>query len=150
MNNLTNLNFITRITEHHIERHYETDTNKNYFLQHIYVSDEFYENRFMHCLGMQRSIELKNLLLDDYGSHNSYQDFEYLNNSTFTSFFRENSVDIPRCFQRTISVRRAVNEVNLLKFNNYFMRHGKRWNFFAFLSKSINTEFYNPLTLDDR
>lgn len=150
MNNLTNLNFITRITEHHIERHYETDTNKNYFLQHIYVSDEFYENRFMHCLGMQRSIELKNLLLDDYGSHNSYQDFEYLNNSTFTSFFRENSVDIPRCFQRTVSVRRAVNEVNLLKFNNYFMRHGKRWNFFTFLSKSINTEFYNPLTLDDR
>jgi hypothetical protein len=126
MNNLINTNFITKITEHHLERHYEINTNKNYFLQHIYVSDEFYENRFMHCLGMKRSIELKNLLLDEYGSHDSYQDFEYLNNSTFTSFFRENSVDVPRFFQRTISVRRSVNEIHLLKFNNYFMRHGKR------------------------
>ena len=121
-----NLNFITKNTNHHIERHYEINTNKNYFLQYIYVSDEFYKNRFMHCLDMQESIKLKNLLLDEYGHHNSYSEFFFLSNSTFTSFFRENSIDVPRCFSLSKSIRRSSNEIDLLKFNNYFMRHGKR------------------------
>jgi hypothetical protein len=74
MNHL-DLNLIIKNTEHHLERHYEIETTKSYYLQYVYVSDEFYEDRFSHCLGMSESVDLKNLLLDEYGSHAAAEDF---------------------------------------------------------------------------
>ena len=131
------LSLITKNTEHHLERHYEIETNKNYYLQYVYVSDEFYKYRFSHCLNLIESLELKNFLLDEYGSHTSYEDFEYLRISSFISFFRGNNVDVPRCFRRTRSVRRAHNEIQLLKFNNYLMRHGKKLKTSNYLLSSL-------------
>jgi hypothetical protein len=75
---------------------------------------------------IKESVELKNLLLDEYGAHVSYDEYFYLKNSTFTSFFRENNVDTPTCFNKTNSMKRSVNEKHLIKFNNYVMRNGKR------------------------
>jgi hypothetical protein len=117
---------LSKNNEHHVERHYEIETNPTYFLQYLYMSDEFYENRFTHCLSINQSHDLKNLLLEEYGHHVSYDDFMYLQEKTFTSFFRENSIDVPRCFSKSRSVKRSINEVALLKFNNYLMRHGKK------------------------
>lgn len=102
-------------TEHHLERHYEIESNKNYFLQYIYVSDEFYQHRFNHCLSLTESYELKNFLLDEYGSHNAADNFWYLKKRSFTSFFTENLVDVPICFNKTFSVRKSINEIKLLK-----------------------------------
>lgn len=150
MNNFYNLNLLPKKIEHHLERHYEIETNKNYYLQYIYVSDEFYKYRFTHCLNLSESLELKNLLLDEYGSHTSYEDFEYLKTSTFISFFRENTVDVPRCFRQTQSVRRSHNEIYLLKFNNYFMRHGKKLKTSNSFLSSLQSEFYNPLYFTNR
>jgi hypothetical protein len=144
------VNFITKNVEHHLERHYEIETNKNYYLQYIYVSDEFYIERFSHCLNLSESITLKNIILDEYGSHEPSNDFWYLKERTFTSFFRENNVDVPRCFKRTISVRRPINEINILKFNNYIMRHGKRLNIFTSLVNVIHTQINDTKTLNER
>ena len=94
----------TKNIEEHIEKHYEIESNKNYFLQQLDISEEFYEDRFFPCVFLQKQTELKNLLLDEYGIHESIDDFSYLKNRTFVSFFRENSVDVPRCFKHTNSV----------------------------------------------
>ncbi len=136
--------------EHHLERHYEIETKKSYFLQYVYVKDEFYKTRFSQCLNLNESFELKNLLLEEYGSHVAYDDFMYLQEKTFTSFFREHSIDVPRCFTRSLSVKRSVNEINLLKLSNYLMRNGNRAGMVKSLLSASNQEFNNPTTLLNR
>lgn len=142
--------FFTKNTEHHIERHYEIESNKNYFLQRLEIEEEFYEDRFSHCLSMSETHDFKNLLLDDYGDDEAIDDFEYLRERRFTSFFTENGIDVPRCFSKTRSVRRPLNEVKLLKLNNYLMRDGKRAQAFKFLSKALWTCFYDTEGMDNR
>ncbi len=140
----------TKNTEHHIERHYEIESNKNYYLQQMDIEEEFYEDRFSHCFRLSDSVEFKNLLLDEYGDHEAIDDFDYLHNRQFTSFFTDNSIDVPRCFSSTKSVRRPLNEVKLLKLNNYLMRDGKRAQSFKFLSKSLWDCFYDVNSLQER
>jgi hypothetical protein len=125
-------------------------SNKNYFLQQIDISEEFYEDRFFSCVKLKKQNELKNLLLNDYGIHESIDDFFYLKNRTFTSFFRENNVDVPRCFKHTKSTRRPNNELHLLKFNNYLMRDGKRAQSFKYLSNALSDVFYKVQEFEER
>jgi len=112
--------------EHHIERHYEVDSDKFIFLQRMAASEEFFEDRLDHCLAIEELHEVNELLFEDYGTEDMQEEFEFLHYSTFITFFRGHNVDIPRCFRKTKSVRRAVNELDLLKLNNYLMRHGNR------------------------
>lgn len=131
--------FVTKNIEHHIERHYEIETNKNYILQELEVGEEFYEDRLNHCLGLSDSHEFVDLLLEHYGEHESIDDFNYLKDRSFTNFFRNNSIDVPRCFRKTKSVRRPINQIDLLKLNNYLMRDGKRLKVFGALSRTLWT-----------
>ena len=140
----------TKNIEQHIEKHYEIESNKNYFLQQLDISEEFYEDRFFPCIALQKQTDLKNLLLDDYGTHESIDDFFFLKNRTFASFFRESNVDVPRCFNNTKSVRRSINELHLLKFNNYLMRDGKRAQSFKHLSKVLGDLFTKVHESDER
>jgi len=114
------------------------------------IEEEFYEDRFSHCLQMSDTLDFKNLLLDDYGDDESIDDFEYLRDRRFTSFFTENSIDVPRCFSKTRSVRRPLNEIKLLKLNNYLMRDGKRAQSFRFLTAALWECFYDPNGMVDR
>lgn len=140
----------TKNIEEHIEKHYEIESDKNSFLQQIDISEEFYDDRFFPCITLQNQPDLKNLLLEEYGVHESIDDFFYLKNRTFTSFFRENQIDVPRCFNMTKSVRRSNNELHLLKFNNYLMRDGKRAQSFKFLSSALWDSFSQVQDLDER
>lgn len=128
---------VTKNIEHHIERHYEIESDKNYILQQLDIGEEFYEDRLQHCLSISESIEFLDVILEHYGEHESIDDFEYLKERTFTSFFRDNSIDVPRCFTKTKSVRRSINQIDLLKLNNYLMRDGKRLKVFKHLSSSL-------------
>lgn len=128
---------ITKNIEHHIERHYEIESDKNYILQQLDVQEEFYDDRLQHCLSMCESLDFLDVLLEHYGEHESIDDFEYLKDRTFTSFFRNNAIDVPRCFSKTKSVRRPINQIDLLKLNNYLMRDGKRLKVFKYLSSSL-------------
>ena len=150
MINLPAINLFVKNNEHHLERHYEIETNKNYFLQYIFVSDEFYEERFFHCLGIEESNDLKNFILDEYGNHETYDNFQFLKEKTFTSFFRENEVDVPRCFKKTLSVRKSLNEITLLKFNNYLMRSGKRLQAYKHFSNALRVQYEDVTQGDNR
>jgi hypothetical protein len=137
-NILLNLNL-----EHHIERHYEIETNRSIWLQHIDVEEEFFEDRLDHCLKIPEDNPFNEFILEEFGLENAKDDFEYLQNTTFTNFFKASNVDVPRCFKKTKTIRRSINEVEILKLNNYLMRQGKRAKTFKFLSNSINTSFNN-------
>jgi len=132
--------------EHHIERHYEIESDKTIWLQHIDVEEEFFEDRLSHCLKVPQDFIFEEFLLEEFGLENAKEDFEYLKNVTFTNFFKSSNVDVPRCFRRTKTIRRPINEVEILKLNNYLMRQGKRAKTFKFLSRSINKSFNDYIT----
>lgn len=127
-----------KLIEHHIERHYEYLPDTSIYLQRMSAPDEFFEHRLNRCLVMDDMVEVNEWLMEVYGSEDVVEEFEFLHYSTFTSFFRTKNVDIPRCFRKTKSVRRRVNETDMLKMNNYLMRHGKRSKAWATLSKVLN------------
>ena len=82
-NVLLNLNL-----EHHIERHYEIESDKTIWLQHIDVEEEFFEDRLSHCLKVPQDFIFDEFLLEEFGLENAEEDFEYLKNVTFTNFFK--------------------------------------------------------------
>ena len=128
---------VTRNLEHHIERHYEIESDKNYILQELEVGDEFYEDRLDHCLNVTDTLDFDEVLMEHYGEHEAIEDFEYLKARSFTAFFRNNHIDVPRCFRKTKSVRRPINEIDFLKLSNYLMRDGKRVRALNDLTKAL-------------
>jgi hypothetical protein len=131
-----------------MERHYEIETNKSIWLQHIDVEEEFFEDRLNHCLKIPEDTPFKEFILEEFGLENAKDDFEYLQNTTFTNFFKSANVDVPRCFKKTKTIRRSINEVEILKLNNYLMSQGKRSKTFKFLANSINTSFNSYINLN--
>ena len=109
-----------------VDQHYEIESDKTQFIQFVDMADEFYTTRFSDVLLHDEHYNRYLYRLDNYGHDDSRPAFESFRYSTFTSFFRTNQIDTPRCFTRTHSVRRRINENKPLKFVNYFMRHGKR------------------------
>ena len=138
---LKNNLLITFNSDHNIGHHHETETNKNSFLQYMDFDKKFFEQRLDHCLNFSQNTPFNEFMLEEFSKENAKNEFEYLSNITFTNFFKSSSVDVPRCFKRTKTIRRSINEIEILKLNNYLMRQGKRYKTFKFLSKSINQTF---------
>jgi hypothetical protein len=63
---------------------------------------------------------------DGYGIYDVEDNFDFMTYSSFYSFFSANTVDVPKFFKKTKSIKRQVSEITFLKFNNFFMRKGKR------------------------
>lgn len=86
---------------------------------------------------------------ETYETNSSFLNFQFLKHSEFKYFFSNSMVDIPRCFNFSKSLRRPINKLPLVRFNNYLMRDGKRhkssnlfysvlWNIFSQRRSSIN------------
>ena len=89
----------------------------NYTLYHPYV----YSNSIT---SLQDSIETS---LDlELESTNVADHFAFLRQSTITSFFMVNMVDMPICFKKSKSLYAKTFEIPLLKFSNILMRAGFR------------------------
>ena len=129
--------FLYKNIDHNIERHYETNLKTNYYHQYILLKETYFREKLEHCLDLTDSKLFFTELEDNYGIYDTTDSFWYLNYSTFNSFFAESLIDIPRCFKKTKSVKRPNNELDLVKFNNYFMRDGLRYKSFSFLTKSL-------------
>ena len=129
--------FLRKPYEHSIELHYGHHLQTTYYYQELPLQEEFFKEKLQHCLSLTDSKQFYEELEDGYGIYETEESFEYLNYSTFTMFFDEIAVDIPRCFKKTYSVKRSINELELLRFNNYFMRHGLRYKSFSFFSKTL-------------
>jgi len=128
---------LSKNIEHHIERHYDIESNKNDYLQEIPMDETFFMEKLKHCLAIEDSHLFYEEIYDNYSIHDTLETFEYLNYSSFYSFFNENLIDVPKCFKRTKSVKRKINDLDLLRFNNYIMRNGERYKAFKFLSATL-------------
>ena len=76
-------------------------------------------------------------LENNYGITQTHDDFNFLIKSDFNSFFISNNVDIPSYFDHTKSVKRSINNIPILKFNNYFMRDGLRYKTLFLLNQTV-------------
>lgn len=67
------------------------------------------------------------IVLNKYNNYlQLFNNFIYLNNSLFISFFITNMIDIPICFKNSHSLKRAALNIPVLKFINLLMKKGKK------------------------
>jgi len=52
--------------------------------------------------------------------------YQHLKLTRFDSFFRISGVDVPKCFERSKSLRRKQQSFLFLRMVNFYMRHGLR------------------------
>ena len=88
-------------------------------------------------------------------------DFLYIRNSSFISFFLNSMIDVPVCFKKSYSLKTKNFELPLLKFSNFLMWEGKRekviralfnsfrvfFNFFKFSKLKNSLELVNWFSL---
>lgn len=129
--------FLNKNIDHHIERHYGSNSDKNLYLQHILVDEAFFNDKIKHCLNLTESNFFYDEIYNMYGLQSNTLNYKFLKKSTFSLFFISSNVDIPKCFTESYSLKRKVNEIFLLKFNNYLMRNGDRYKSFKFLTKTL-------------
>lgn len=90
------------------------------------VCSDIYFTKLNKYLSTTESDNFLLWLDESFDLNNSFSNFEFLRHSEFKYFFSTFSVDVPQCFNSSKSLRRSINKTPLVKFNNYFMRDGKR------------------------
>lgn len=118
-------------------------------LQYVIFNETQLNDKFKSILKIRDSSEFFDEKEDYYGIYQVEDDFQFLITSDFYSFFIENNIDIPHYFHYIRSVKRPINEITYLKFNNYLMRQGKRFKTLNMLNKllfNLNKDF--PLIKD--
>ena len=122
----THTSHITKIFDEHFEVRYPKNLHTTKLIQYLELREELIEDKIFILNQFLELPELVEYRRDGYGLEDPHETFEFSNYSTFTDFFISSQVDTPRCFRKTHSVRRSINETDLLKINNYLMRQGKR------------------------
>tara|TARA_B100000795_G_scaffold269349_1_gene258481 strand:+ start:2171 stop:2656 length:486 start_codon:yes stop_codon:yes gene_type:complete len=112
--------------EHHIERHFEINSQLTDFLQYENCGQEFFSKRLDLVIPVGDTSVFEDLILDHYGLDEVIDDYDYLHSSTFLSFFQRHNVDVPVCFIKTKSVKNPKNELLFLKFTHFLMRDGQK------------------------
>lgn len=126
--------------DHTVEWYYSSVPNENYFIQYLKFTDEELSSKTQSILNINLNSQLVEDCEDLYGIHDlDYFDFGYILNCDFYNFFNESNVDIPKCFKKTISPKRTINNLDILKFNNYFMFKGFRYKALHSLLDSFNS-----------
>ena len=70
----------------------------------------------------------------DEASH-TFDKYTTFRHSSFIEFFEKNSIDVPKCFKLTSSLRRSAFELFFFRFVNYLMKDGKKEKIFIFKRK---------------
>lgn len=117
---------VNRHVDHKVEWYYDEPQPERRLLQYVLFNEIKLHQKYKSILNIYESSDFYDEKEDYYGIYNVEDDFQFLITSDFYSFFITNNIDIPRCFRPIRSVKRPINEINFLKFNNYLMREGKR------------------------
>jgi len=128
--------------ENSIEWFYDINYDQNSYIQLFNMDEDFFSKRIDNSLGVSEDKSFYIFDKEEYSDYNLEEIFEHINYSHFNDFFSENSLDIPRCFKDSLSLRRKSNELLQIKLNNYIMREGKRYKTLKFLNKSIESILY--------
>lgn len=117
---------VSKIFVEHFEVRYPKNWYTTHLIQYLDLNEELIEDKIFVANKFLEPQDIIEFRRDGHGLDDPDETFEYAKYSTFTSFFRTTFVDTPRCFRKTKSVRRKINEIDVLKMNNYLMRQGKR------------------------
>lgn len=123
--------FFEKNYDHNLDIYFsEKNIYFNIYFQYIELDENFFNYKVKDYLKLgnfhQSGIENR----DNYGMYDVEDFFDYSIYSPFYNFYKSNLVDIPKCFKKTKSVFRKQNNLDILKFNNYFMRKGLRYKVF--------------------
>ena len=83
---------------------------------------------------------------ETYNTNKAADDFSNLVLCEFKSFFKEISIDTPRCFSDSHSLKREVNKYETYKLNNYIMRSGKSMKTYLLVTESLRQIHLNNYT----
>jgi hypothetical protein len=78
---------------------------------------------------------------------NVAEHFQFLRQSTITSFFMASMVDMPVCFKKSKSLYSRTFEIPLLKLSNILMRAGLRGKTMATVTLSFTQCFHEVMGL---
>jgi len=115
-----------RDSEKYFGPYYNYEVTKLDINLKIMYAENCHSEYFKHCLSIFEEVNFDYILMERYGLSTATENFTYLKKLTFVNFFKENSLSTLTCFSKTKSVRRRINEVDIMKLNNYLMRSGKR------------------------
>lgn len=121
------LSLIVKNQDHTVEWYYASIPNENYLIQYLTFTDEELSTKTASILNIYQNTQIVEDVEDLYGIHDNEDNFDYILNCDFHNFFIESGINIPKCFAKTISPKRHINNLDLLKFNNYFMSKGLRY-----------------------
>tara|TARA_B100000767_G_C19470020_1_gene411680 strand:+ start:79 stop:546 length:468 start_codon:yes stop_codon:yes gene_type:complete len=124
MSHDTKLTFITKNLESHIEWHNSNERDLTKLLQYNLIHPYFFQSKLTCALDLVDSPAFINTLMDEYGTGRADIAFNFLESPSFIAFFKQNSVDVPQCFQKSTSLLNKQNNLLTLKFLNFIMRHG--------------------------
>ena len=124
-----------------LDWYYNLPSDPTHYIQYEPISEPFLFSK----VDSYHNIHDTSLFFSDrddlYGTYCVEDSFEFLITSQFYSFFTLNNVDVARFMKRTKSVKRHINEIDFLKFNNYFMRSGKREKSLKILNTTLRNLF---------
>lgn len=122
---------------HNFEVHFEDRLFDTKPLQFLDLDSDYTELEFKDILNNYESLIFDEWWGDVYNTHIVREDFNSLLVCEFKSFFKDISIDTPRCFTNSYSLKRDINKHYIYKLNNYVMRGGKANKTYTMILKSM-------------
>ena len=107
--------------------------------QFLDLDSDYVEPAFKDILMNYESLIFDEWWGEVYNTNKAGEDFYNLTVCEFKSFFKEISIDTPRCFSNSHSLRRNINKYYTYKLNNYFMRSGKSLKTYLLILKALHS-----------
>jgi hypothetical protein len=132
------LTLITRNLEPHMEWHNAALSNLDGFIQYDLIHPYFFQNKLNYSLRLSDSAAFITTLMDEYGMGQTSPSFQFLGSPSFIVFFKQNMIDVPQCFQKSTSLLNKQNNLLMLKFLNFIMRHGLKLKVTQHFLRAVN------------
>lgn len=129
-----------------------SNQNQNLINYKLQILENTFDQQIIYSTYYQNLMTFSNTIIqdqeyDNYSIQNDkfLENFLFLKQSTITSFFISNMVDMPICFKKSKSLYSKTFELKLFKFTNLIMRSGLREKTLKNITLSFNNIFNNVL-----
>lgn len=112
--------------EYTVEWYYPENLEIDNLEQYVIPDNDYFIKKMKNKTYIMDEVSFFDEIEDNYGLYNLFEDFDYIKYSAFYSFFINNSIDVPRFFKKTKSVKRSYFSNDYIRFVNYLMRSGKK------------------------
>jgi hypothetical protein len=124
---------------HNFEVHFEDKLFDTRPVQFLDLDSDYLVPVFKDMLRNYESAVFDDWWSETYNTHIVSEDFGALVVCNFKSFFKGISIDTPRCFSNSHSLKRDINKYDVYKLNNYSMRSGKSLKTYLLLLRALQS-----------